>query len=202
MTVIYLLRIPFVRIEFINTFLKIFDFDKTEMNPEKIAQKMNKLSWKQYKLSTDIQSKTEYFLSRDTYLKLLLMALSDYCDWYGSKEYFLYDAPKYEKRKPPIQWSRSLRQPPGKFIDLDAMELDIEKLELQMNMKVQLETPRVELALVDIFIDDALLLKYRKDLKYLAILHNMIPKQIALPDAPNLSDWVEFLKEFAPPNTN
>ncbi|XP_023306095.2 uncharacterized protein LOC111687847 [Lucilia cuprina] len=200
METIELLRIPYVRYEFIDNVLIMFQFTNTEpLTPQKIALDIAKKRWLKYKPAAELTTLDED-ISREQYLHLLLDALRMYCEFHGSKT-FLHVITDIKKISPLTTTNDSVHRWPthgSGVLVLNKMANDIILLETKLKMTVRMSKPKVDLPLADICIDEAIILKYRTDLKFIVSLQNVVLKQKETYTDVDFTAWLEFLNEFAP----
>uniref|UniRef100_A0A1A9WCX6 Uncharacterized protein n=1 Tax=Glossina brevipalpis TaxID=37001 RepID=A0A1A9WCX6_9MUSC len=191
---IELLRVPFVRYEFIDSVL----FANSEpLTPQKIAIDMAKKRWLKYKLFAELEKPNED-ISREQYLNLLLNALRSYCDWHGLKT-FWYSITKSLKITPLTTTGDSVHRWPthgSGVLLLKKLAKDVKQLEAKLIMTVRMCKPKVDLPLADICIDETIIRKYRQDLKFVVGLHNILLKQKAEYPEVDFSEWMNFLNDF------
>ncbi|XP_073837899.1 uncharacterized protein [Musca autumnalis] len=194
METIHLLRIPYVRYEFIDNVL----FTNTEpLTPQKIAIDIAKKRWLKYKPQSEL-SKADEDISREQYLHLLLDALREYCDWHGTKT-FLHIITDYDKISPLSTTTDSVHRYPTNgngVLVLKKIAKDIKKLESQLRMTVRMSKPKVNISQADICIDEAIIVKYRNDLKFLISLQNVVLKQKETYPEVDFSEWLDYLSNF------
>ncbi|XP_075163888.1 uncharacterized protein LOC142236535 [Haematobia irritans] len=197
---INLLRIPYVRYEFIDNVL----FTNSEpLTPQKIAIDIAKKRWLKYKPLNEL-SKPDEDISREQYLQLLLDALRQYCEWHGSKT-FLHVITDHIKISHLSTITDSVHRWPthgSGVLVLKNMAKDIEQLESQLKMTVRMSKPKVNISLADICIDEAIIIKYRNDLKYILSLQNVMLKQKEMYTEVDFSKWITFLSHFTPNKSN
>lgn len=196
METIDLLRIPYVRFEFIDNVL----FTNTEpLTPQKIALDMAKKRWLKYKPASELPQPTDD-ISREQYLHLLLDALRQYCDWHGSKT-FLHVITDCAQISHLSTTNDSVHRWPTHgtgVLVLKKMAKDIKQLESQLKMTVRMSKPKVNISLADICIDEAIILKYRNDLKFVISLQNVLLKQKEAYPEVDFTKWLEYLSDFSP----
>lgn len=194
METIDLLRIPYVRYEFIDNVL----FTNTEpLTPQKIAIDIAKKRWLKYKPHSEL-SKPDEDISREQYFHLLLDALRQYCDWHGSKT-FLHVITDFVKISHLSTTTDSVHRWPthgSGVLVLKKMAKDIDQLERQLKMTVRMSKPKVNISLADIYIDEAIISKYRNDLKYILSLQNVMIKQSEAYPEVDFTKWLEYLSSF------
>ncbi|KAM7358470.1 uncharacterized protein ACRADG_003433 [Cochliomyia hominivorax] len=200
METIELLRIPYVRYEFIDNVLIMFKFTDSEpLTPQKIALDIAKKRWFKYKPNSEL-TEVDDDISREQYLHLLLDALRSYCEFHGSKT-FLHVITNIKEISHLTTTTDSLHRWPisgSGILVLKKMASEIADVESKLKMTVKMAKPKVELPLADICIDEAIIMKYRNDLKFIVSLQNVILKQHeAYPDV-NFSEWLTFLEDFTP----
>lgn len=200
METIRLLRIPYVRYEFIDNVLMMFRFTNTEaLTPQKIAIEIAKKRWVTHKPAAELTNNDED-ISREQYLHLLLDALQAYCEFHGSKT-FLQVITNAKKVAPLTTTTDTVHRWPthdSGVIVLQKMAKDIVMLEGKLRMTVRMSKPKVDLPLADICIDEAIILKYRNDLKFIVSLQNVLLKQKETYPDVDFSEWLRFLDDFSP----
>ncbi|XP_013111245.2 uncharacterized protein LOC106089798 [Stomoxys calcitrans] len=194
METINLLRIPYVRYEFIDNVL----FTNTEpLTPQKIAVDIAKKRWMKYKPLSEL-SKPDEDISREQYLQLLLDALRQYCEWHGSKT-FLHVIADYAKISHLSTTTDSVHRWPthgSGVLVLKKMAKDIDQLENQLKMTVRMSKPKVKISLADICIDETIISIYRNDLKHILMLQNVILKQKETYHEVDFAEWIKYLSNF------
>lgn len=200
METIELLRIPYVRYEFIDNVLIMFQFTNTEpLTPQKIALDIAKKRWLKYKPAAELTTGADD-ISREQYLHLLLDALRMYCEFHGSKT-FLHVITDIKKISPLTTTNDSVHRWPthgSGVLVLSKMAKDIDVLRSKLKVTVRMSKPKVDLPLADICIDEAIILKYRTDLKFIVSLQNVLLKQKETYPDVDFTTWLEFLNEFSP----
>lgn len=197
---IELLKTPYVRYEFIDNVLIMFQFTNSEpLTPQKIALDVAKKRWLKYKPAADLSNPDED-ISREQYLHLLLEALRSYCDFHGSKT-FLHVITDTTTVSNLTTTNDSVHRWPthgSGVLVLKKMAKDIKQLEEKLKMTVRMAKPKVDLPLADIYIDEDIILKYRTDLKFIISLQNVVLKQNEAYTEVDFSAWLEFLNDFSP----
>ena len=200
METIELLRIPYVRYEFIDNVLIMFQFTNTEpLTPQKIALDIAKKRWLKYKPAAELANPDEY-ISREQYLHLLLDALRSYSEFHGSKT-FLDVITDTVDIAPLTTTTDSVHRWPthgSGLLVLKKIAKDIKLLESKLKVTVRMSKPKVVLPLADICIDEAIILKYRTDLKFIVSLQNVLLKQKEIYSDVDFTEWLQFLNEFSP----
>uniref|UniRef100_A0A1A9VTN5 Uncharacterized protein n=1 Tax=Glossina austeni TaxID=7395 RepID=A0A1A9VTN5_GLOAU len=182
---IELLRIPFVRYEFIDNVL----FATSEpLTPQKIALNMTKKLW--------LSPKKD--ISREQYLQLTLNALRSYCDWHGLKTYVITKPAKIAPLTAANHSVHRLAVHGSASVSLKKMAKNIKQLEAKLKMTVPVCKPKITLPLADVRIDETILCKYRQDLKFIVDLHNVLLKQKQEYAQVDFSEWLNFLHDFIP----
>uniref|UniRef100_A0A1I8MMN6 Uncharacterized protein n=1 Tax=Musca domestica TaxID=7370 RepID=A0A1I8MMN6_MUSDO len=191
---IHLLRIPYVRYEFIDNVL----FTNSEpLTPQKIAIDIAKKRWLKYKPQSEL-SKPDEDISREQYLHLLLDALREYCEWHGTKT-FLHIITDHDKISPLTTTTDSVHRYPTNgngVLVLKKVAKDIKKLESQLRMAVRMSKPKVNISQADICIDETIIAKYRNDLKYIISLQNVVLKQKETYPEVDFGEWLDYLGDF------
>lgn len=182
---IELLRIPFVRYEFIDSVLFI---TSEPLTPQKIALDMTKKRW--------LRPKED--ISREQYLQLTLNALRSYSDWHGLKTYVVTKSVKIAPLTTTNHSMHLLSMHGSGSVSLKKMAKDIKQLEAKLKMNVPVCKPKITLPLADICIDETILRKYRQDLKFIVGLHNILLKHKQEYTQVDFSEWLNFLHDFIP----
>lgn len=200
METIDLLRIPYVRYEFIDNVLIMFQFTESEpLTPQKIALDIAKKRWLKYKNSSELTN-IDDDISREQYLHLLLEALRSYCEFHGLKP-FLHVITDVKPLSHLTTTTDSLHRWPisgNGVLMLKKMAEEITTIEANLKMTVKMSKPKVELPLADICIDEAIIFKYRNDLKFIVSLQNVMLKQKETYPDVDFSEWLTFLEDFTP----
>ncbi|KAI9585592.1 hypothetical protein GQX74_001439 [Glossina fuscipes] len=185
METIELLRISFVRYEFIDSLLFV---NSEPLTPQKIALDMTKKHW----------LKPKEDISCEQYLHLSLNALRSYCDWHGLKTYVITKPGKIAPLTTANHSVHRLAMHGSGSVSLKEMAKNIKQLEAKLKMTVSVCKPKVTLPLADICIDETILRKYREDLKLIVDLHNVLLKQKREYPQVDFSEWLNFLPDFIP----
>uniref|UniRef100_A0A1B0AJI1 Uncharacterized protein n=1 Tax=Glossina pallidipes TaxID=7398 RepID=A0A1B0AJI1_GLOPL len=185
MEAIELLRMPFVRYEFIDSVLFI---TSQPLTPQKIVLDMTKKRW--------LRPKKD--ISHEQYLQLTLNALRSYCDWHGLKTYVITKSAKIAPLTTTNHSVHRFAMHGSGSVSLKKMAKDIKQLEAKLDMTVSVCKPKITLPLADICIDETVLRKYRQDLKFMVDLHNVLLKRKQEYTQVDFSEWLNFLHDFIP----
>lgn len=194
-----LLSQPYVRYEFADHFLRLFYCSDAAFGPEKVCEELKLKRWLKYKPRSAIDESNNEQLSREDYLKIMLNALQDYCNWFNLQACW-----RYIKTKTPVQQLQTRTSSPlatpvgvvtgdvGKIFMLDEMQKEAHTWKHRINAKVILARPKVNLPVAKISIS-TMAERYGGDIRQLRYLRRILLEVMRFED---VTDWLNYINEF------